>query len=304
MSNEAPTTELPCERTDSCDEIKQLLFPKDKDLGDFIVRRALPSAFLKKVGPWVFFDHMGPAQFDANNGLNVRPHPHIGIATVTYLFEGEILHRDSLGTEQTINPGDINLMVAGKGIVHSERERPAVLNQDRTLHALQLWLALPEDDEDTEPMFYHYESQTIPVVKQDDVTIRVMMGSAYGATSPVKCYYDTLYLEAAIPEGHTLVLPEADEKAVYVLDGELTLGGETLPRFAFAVLPGDSECPLQAVKDSRIAVVGGEAISHRYIEWNFVSSDKEKIARAKRDWQDQQFDKVPGDEEEFIPLPK
>ncbi|UTV29650.1 pirin family protein [Photobacterium atrarenae] len=303
MSNETQTTELPCEQLPCGETISQLIFPKDKDIGGFMVRRALPSAHLKKVGPWVFFDHMGPAQFDTEHGLNVRPHPHIGIATVTYLFEGEILHRDSLGTEQAIQPGDINLMVAGRGIVHSERERPERARQPRTVHALQLWLALPEAMEDIEPAFYHYPKTTIPLLNRDGVTIRVMMGEAFGMQSPVKCFYDTLYLEADIPAGHTFPLPVTEEKALYVVQGDVTLGNEAIPEHGFAVLPGASQCSVQAATNARVALVGGAAISRRFIEWNFVSSQKEKIEQAKQDWQARRYPVVPGDEEEFIPLP-
>lgn len=284
-------------------DVDLIIQPKDKDLGEFSVRRTLPSAKRKMVGPWIFFDHMGPATFEAGSGINVRPHPHIGIATVTYLFDGEILHRDSLGSVQAITPGDINLMLAGRGIVHSERERPEISAVSHSLHGLQLWLALPRALEETAPAFYHYPSADIPALEVSGVPLRVMMGTAFGATSPVKTFSDTLYVEAHLQPGQRLPLPLADERAVYVAQGGLRSGDSEIPEHAMAMFLNGQAAELEAVAESRIAIIGGERFDRRFIEWNFVSSDKERIEQAKADWVEGRFDKVPGDEEEYIPLP-
>lgn len=303
MSNEAQCIEQECDFSSGCGAVELIIQPRDKDLGGFSVRRALPSVQRKMVGPWIFFDHMGPAEFPAGQGINVRPHPHVNLATVTYLFEGEILHRDSLGSLQAIRPGDINLMVAGRGIVHSERERPEVTATDHKLHGLQLWLALPEADEEVEPAFLHYPSADIPAVTVDGVPIRVMMGSAYGATSPVKTFAETLYVEAHLQAGQALVLPDAEERALYVASGSLKARDTELPEYSLTVFTNQSGVVVEATRESRIGIVGGEAMPPRFIEWNFVSSRKERIEQAKADWKAQRFPKVPGDETEFIPLP-
>lgn len=284
--------------------IDQLIQPRTEDLGEFSVRRMLPNAKCRAVGPWVFFDHMGPADFPAGPGVNVRPHPHINLATVTYLFEGEILHRDSLGCEQAIRPGDINLMVAGSGIVHSERERPEMMESDRRLHGLQLWLALPEADEETPPEFLHYPSSDIPALTLNEVPVRVMLGSAYGMTSPVKTFAETLYVEATLQAGQRLSIPDVDERAVYVAGGEVEINGELVPEFALATLDTASGLEIIAKQPSRIAIIGGENIGHRYVWWNFVSSRKQRIEQAKQDWAEGRFPLVPGDDAEFIPLPE
>ncbi|MBR9885494.1 MAG: pirin family protein, partial [Oceanospirillales bacterium] len=268
----------------SMSTIEIIITPRDKDIGGFSVRRVLPVVQRKMVGPWIFFDHMGPTDFPAGEGIDVRPHPHINLATVTYLFEGEMLHRDSLGSVQLIRPGDINLMVAGRGIVHSERERPEAREIPRRLHGLQLWLALPEDQEEIEPAFYHYASDDIPAADISGVPVRVIMGTAYGVRSPVKTFADTLYIEANMKAGQTLHLPLAQERAVYLAQGALTLGGEEIPEHALAILHPQDGLELHAVKDSRIAMIGGEHLGKRYIEWNFVSSRKARIEQAKEAW--------------------
>ncbi len=297
--------EQACDATVSpCSAVELILTPRETDLGGFSVRRLLPTAKRKMVGPWIFFDHMGPAHFPAGQGINVRPHPHIGIATVTYLFEGEILHRDSLGSLQPIRPGDINLMVTGSGMVHSERERPEVTATDHTLDGLQLWLALPEHDEEVEPSFHHYPGNDIPAVEVDGVPVRVMMGSAYGVTSPVRLFSDTLYVEAHLQPGQTLTLPESEERAVYVASGSLKAQDTDLPAQSMTIFANQPGIAITAVEESRIALIGGEPLGRRFIEWNFVSSRKERIEQAKNDWTEGRFDKVPGDEEEFIPLPR
>lgn len=298
------TLDQECVSPEQCDAVELIVQPKEKDLGGFSVRRVLPARQRRMVGPWVFFDQMGPAVFPAGEGIKVRPHPHINLATVTYLFEGEILHRDSLGSLQAIRPGDVNLMVAGKGITHSERERPEVTATEHSLHGLQLWLALPEADEEIEPAFYHYPDADIPSVEVNGVSVRVVIGSAYGETSPVKVYADTLYVEAHLRAGQSIKVPAAEERAVYVAEGELTTDSTPIPEYGMAVLSNRVDIELTATRDSRIAIVGGENIGKRYMEWNFVSSRRERIEQAKADWKAQAFPGVPGDEEEFIPLPE
>ncbi|WP_226664637.1 pirin family protein [Microbulbifer aggregans] len=303
MSNLIPEAVQECDAVAGCGAIELIIEPREKDLGGFSVRRVLPTHERKMVGPWIFFDHMGPADFPADSGIDVRPHPHIGIATVTYLFEGEILHRDSLGSLQAIRPGDINLMLAGRGIVHSERERPEIRASNHRLHGLQLWLALPEKDEELAPAFYHYPSAEVPTANVGKVPVRVMMGSAFGCTSPVKTYAETLYLEAHLQPGQTLELPEAEERAVYVAAGALRAKDTELPQYALAIFKPQQGVIVEAVEESRIAIIGGEHPGKRYIDWNFVSSRKERIAQAVREWKAGQFDTVPGDEQEFIPYP-
>ena len=292
----------PCQRA-ACSAIKIVVTPKEKDLGGFSVRRLLPAAQQRMVGPWLFFDHMGPARFKAGEGINVRPHPHIHLATVTYLFEGEILHRDSLGSLQPIRPGDVNLMVAGKGIVHSERERPEVTAVDHSLHGLQLWLALPEAQQNIDPAFYHYPQADIPMVSVDGVPVRVIMGNAYGVSSPVKTFAQTLYLEADLQPQQSLTLPPQQERAVYVAAGEIEIDGETVSQYQLAILNEKSDVKVIAGTAARIALVGGEYMSPRRMFWNFASTDIDSIEQAKIDWQNGKFPTVPGDDSEFIPLP-
>ncbi|MFN3988108.1 MAG: pirin family protein [Rhodocyclaceae bacterium] len=304
MSNTTTELEYECAATRGCNAIELVLQPRDKDLGGFSVRRLLPTAQRKTVGPWIFFDHMGPADFPAGKGINVRPHPHVNLATVTYLFEGEILHRDSLGSLQAIRPGDINLMVAGRGIVHSERERPEVTAVPHRLHGLQLWLALPEADEEVEPAFHHYPSADIPALDVDGVPVRVMMGSAYGKASPVRVFANTLYVEAHLQPGQTLLLPDAEERALYVAQGALKAQDVEIPEHALAVLTSAPGVVVTATAESRIALIGGESLGKRFIDWNFASSRKARIEQARSDWREGRFPTVPGDEVEFIPLPE
>jgi redox-sensitive bicupin YhaK (pirin superfamily) len=277
--------------------------PYVKDLGEFEVRRSIPQVGQKSIGPWVFFDHFGPAEFPPGGGINVRPHPHINLATVSYLFEGEIFHRDSLGNAMAIHPGAINLMVAGKGIVHSERTREALKKTGYKLHGLQLWHALPEADEEVEPAFYHTASDEIPSKENDGVKIRVMMGKAYGLVSPVKTFSPILYLEAEMDKGTSLSLPEAEELGLYVVAGEAQVDGEDSPLFTMSILSPSAKM-IKAKSKTRLAIIGGKPLGKRYMEWNFVSSRPERIAKAKEDWREGHFPKVPGDEAEYIPLPE
>ena len=274
-----------------------------RSLGEFDVRRVLPSAKRRMVGPFVFLDHMGPAVFPPGQGIAVRPHPHIGLATITYLFEGEILHRDSLGYRQLIQAGAVNLMTAGHGIVHSERASDDLAVTSR-LHGIQSWIALPLELEEIEPTFLHYPATTLPERSIDGCRVRVIMGSAYGLQSPVLTYSPTLYLEATLPAGGELVLlDEAKERAVYVVAGSVAIGADVYAEGTLAVLREGATAPLKAAAETRVIVVGGAPIGPRHIWWNFVSSSEARIERAKRDWADMRMGTVPGDDE-FIPLPE
>lgn len=283
--------------------IKVSLRPKVKELGGFTVRRALPFLKHRSVGPWVFFDHFGPVDFAPGEGINVRPHPHIGLATVSYLFEGEIWHRDSLGNSSPIYPGAVNLMVAGEGIVHSERTRDALRETGYRLHGLQLWHALPESEEDRPASFHHHPADTIPETTLDNgATVRVMMGRAFGLNSPVETFSEILYYEVDLPDGETLMLPETQEQAIYVVDGEALVGGGVSERFTFSILNQGSH-PVTARGRTRFAVIGGAPLGDRHIEWNFVSSRRERITDAANAWRAGEFPTVAGDADEFIPLP-
>ena len=304
MSNPTPETELACDEAESpCTAIERILRPREADLGGFFVRRSLPTARLKMVGPWIFFDHMGPVQYAPGEGLNVRPHPHRGLATVTYLFDGEITHRDSIGSHQVIRPGDINVMVAGRGVTHSERQDPETVAAEHRLHGLQLWLALPRGHEEMAPAFQHYPASDIPETTVGSVAVRVIMGSAYGQTSPVQTLAETLYVEARLPAGQRLVLPEAPERAIYVVQGHLKALDTDIPEHAMAILAEQGGVEVEAVEDTIIAVIGGEPFERRYVEWNFVASSRERIERSKRDWREGHFPSVVGDDGDPIPLP-
>lgn len=282
--------------------VKAILKPRSKNIGDFSVRRALPFVQQRSIGPWVFFDHFGPVSFKPGEGINVPPHPHINLATVTYLFEGEIFHRDSLGNALPIHPGAVNLMVAGLGITHSERTREELRETGYNLHGLQLWMALPEEFEEVDPAFYHTPASDIPETKINVANIRVVMGEAYGLVSPVKTYSPTLYVEIDIADGTFIDLPKADERGVYVVKGEGQIDGATAPVNAMTVLTEGAQV-LTAVGDTRLAIIGGTSLGHRFLDWNFVSSRKERLEEAKSDWKAGRFAKVIGDEDEFIPLP-
>ncbi len=285
--------------------VTTVIEPRDRDLGGFSVRRILPAARLRTVGPFVFFDHMGPAEFPAGKGIDVRPHPHIGIATVTYLFEGEILHRDSLGFEQPIRPGDVNWMTAGRGIVHSERETSEVRAGAHRLHGIQSWIGLPRQDEETEPSFFHHSADTLPVITQGAATLRLIAGSAFGKTAPTVTFSEMFYLDAPLSAGVSITLPdEHEERAVYVVDGTVGIDGESYRTGNMAVLAPGRDVAVAAAEDSRIMLLGGAPMDGpRHIWWNFVSSRKERIEQAKDDWANGRFNGIDGDDE-FIPLPE
>jgi len=284
--------------------IKLLLEPEVRDLGGFSVRRFLPSKELANVGPFIFFDHLGPAIFASGEGIDVRPHPHIGLATVTYVFAGEILHRDNLGHVQPIRPNEINWMTAGKGIVHSERTAPDLRQQGHTLEALQLWLALPEEEQECEPFFTHYNQKALPQVKMEKVSIRVMIGEAYGVKAAVKTHSPTLYAELQLEKGGRVRLPEnIDERAVYVVSGQVVAAETEITQHQMAIFDQTSKIELVAVEPTRVVIIGGTPLGKRTVWWNLVSSRKDLIEQAKRDWQEKKFPLVP-EESEFIPLPE
>ncbi|NJM97509.1 MAG: pirin family protein [Phormidesmis sp. RL_2_1] len=284
--------------------IQQLIEPHVKDLGGFQVRRSLPHDECSLVGPFIFFDHLGPATFPPGKGIDVRPHPHINLATVTYLFEGAVMHRDSLGSVQEICPGAVNWMTAGRGIVHSERSPESVRHQTTTLHAIQTWIALPEADEEVEPWFHHYAAEVIPQWEETGALIKLIAGQAYGRTSPVKVYSPMLYLDVLLSEGGFFTL-EADysERAIYSVTDGLNVNGTGLEQHRLAVLKIGESVTITADGAARCVVIGGEPVGKRVKWWNFVSSRPERIEQAKRDWREQRFAKVPG-EDEFIPLPQ
>jgi redox-sensitive bicupin YhaK (pirin superfamily) len=290
----------------SCEALEQVIVPRSRDLGGFAVRRALPAAGRQMVGPFIFFDQMGPAEFLIGSGLDVRPHPHIGLATVTYLFDGEIMHRDSLGTAAPIRPGELNLMTAGRGIVHSERTSPAERQKGARLFGIQAWAALPKSHEEGAPAFAHHGAGELPRIAGDGKTVRVVMGTLFGETSPAAFPHASFYAEAVLAPGAVLPLdPDYDERAVYVVSGEVDVAGESFGAGRLLVFrPGD-RISILAGSQARLMLLGGEPMDgERHIWWNFVSSSKERIDAAKADWMAKRFSPVPGDAEEFIPLPE
>ena len=281
-----------------------LITPHAKDLGGgFVVKRSLPSVQRQAVGPFLFFDHFGPVSAGPADNHDVRPHPHIGLATVTYLFEGAMLHCDSTGVVQRIEPGAINWMSAGRGIVHSERTPDDLRGRTRRSHGLQLWSALPVEHEEDEPSFAHTAAAAIPQLDRGAASVRVLIGRAFGVASPVHTLSPTLYLDIALAPGAELELPnDAVERAVYSVDGALEVDGTNVAPCTLAVLPEGSTPRLRSAAGARVALIGGTPLGHRFMVWNFVSSRKERIVEAQDDWEAQAFPKVPG-ETEFIPLP-
>jgi redox-sensitive bicupin YhaK (pirin superfamily) len=281
-----------------------LLSPHTKDLGGgFTVRRLLPTAARQAVGPFVFFDHFGPVDAGPADNHDVRPHPHIGLATVTYLFEGAMQHHDSTGVSQRIEAGAINWMTAGRGIVHSERTPTDLRSVPRRSHGLQLWVALPAADEEMAPSFVHTPAAAIPEIEVGGARLRVLVGEAFGAVSPVVVRSPTLYLDIALGAGDAFPLPPALERAVYVVEGDAQLDGEDIPPGRMVVLAEGDEPMLSADADARVVLIGGAPLGHRHLWWNFVSTRKERIVQAADDWAAQRLGGVPG-ETEFIPLPE
>jgi redox-sensitive bicupin YhaK (pirin superfamily) len=282
--------------------VELVIGARARDLGDVVVGRVLPSAQRRMVGPFIFLDHIGPTVIPADRPLAVRPHPHIHLATVTYLFEGEIVHRDSLGSHQTIHPGAVNWMTAGRGIVHSERSEPG---EPRRMHGLQLWCALPTAHEEDAPEFTHHPADSLPAVAHGGATIRVLAGEAYGVRSPVKTLSRLFYVDVAAATDATIAAPDYPERAVYVVAGAVTVGGERFDPGRMLVLAAGRAIDVAVAAGSRVVLLGGEPLDGpRHIYWNFVSSSKERIEQAKRDWRAGRFPRVPGDEVESIPLPE
>ena len=282
-----------------------VIVPRTSDIGGFEVRRALPSARKRMVGPFVFLDQMGPAMLKAGSGIDVRPHPHIGLATVTYLFEGEIMHRDSLGTELPIRPGAVNWMTAGRGIAHSERSATDERGRDRWLSGIQSWVALPKTHEEVDPAFVHLGADELPVVEGEGKRLRVVAGEAYGARSPMTTLWETLYVDAALEAGAKLpVDADQEERALYIANGTVTIFGDRFEAGRLLVLRPGEPATVEAETDARLILLGGAAMDGpRHIWWNFVSSSQDRIEQAKADWKAGRFDVVPG-ETEFIPLPE
>ena len=291
--------------------VQMIIEGRKKDLGGFTVARVLPYAKHRMVGPFIFVDEMGPARFPPGKGIDVRPHPHIGLATVTYLFEGEMDHADSLGVHQTIRPGDVNWMTAGRGIVHSERTGPSARESGFSIHGLQTWVALPEQDEETEPAFHHHPAETLPRFDEGGADLRLILGEAYGRASPVKSFSPIVYIHAELAAGAELALPgEHEELGVYVVSGGAHIRDVALAPGQLAVVDPTAGARLTADAASRIMILGGSSLGPRFIDWNFVSSSQDRIEQAKTDWRASAADgwsetafQLPPGEHEHIPLP-
>ena len=284
--------------------IDRVVAPREIDFGGFAVRRSMPSRECHSVGPWLFFDHFGPVTLPPGRGVDVIPHPHVNLSTVTYLFDGEIMHRDTIGSVQAIRPGAMNLMRAGRGIAHSERTGTELRAKGHGVHGLQLWSGLPVEHEEIEPAFVHYAAGELPTDRLNGVDVRVMIGSAFGLRSPVETLSPTLYAEASVPAGGTLALPaQPSERAVYSVSGRLRIDESDVPPHRLAVIVSDEDAAITAVEDCRLALIGGEPLGKRYMWWNFVSSRSARIEKAKEDWTDGRFGTIPG-ETEYQRLPE
>lgn len=288
------------------DIVIQSVTPTTHDLGDFRVHRSLPVKGRTMVGPFIFFDQAGPARIAPGQGIDVRPHPHINLATVTYMFEGAFLHRDSLGTEQLIEPGAVNLMTAGSGIVHSERSPDADRVKESKLSAIQTWLALPDGQEERDPAFEHVAEDRLPIVDCGQARARIIMGSLWGESAPVTTYADTIYADIQLlPGGSVPIDAEAEERALYVAGGDAALDGVALaPQTLYVLRPG-VRATLMSVDGGRVMLCGGEAFkTPRHVWWNFVSSSPDRLMQAREDWQAMRFPLIPGDDQEYIPIPQ
>ncbi len=287
------------------DSVIAVIPARARDIGGFAVGRVLPSMGRRMIGPFIFLDHMGPVALPAGHGMDVPPHPHIGLATVTYLFDGEIFHRDSLGSAETIRPHEVNWMTAGRGIVHSERTTPEVRARGQRVHGLQAWVALPASAEDCAPAFVHHGAQELPTHEADGVLARVIAGEAFGARSPVVCASPTLYVDLAFGVGGSIALGnEADERGLYVVEGEIEIEGTSFGARNLAVLRPGATPRVRAKDGARVALLGGAPVGERHIWWNFVATTKERIEAAKIAWRDRTFALVPGDEIDRVPLPE
>lgn len=301
----SPSEEPSCEACETTPEVELIVDARARKIGELEVRRVLPVAKRRMLGPYVFLDHMGPVDFAPGQGIDVGPHPHIGLATVTYLFSGEILHRDSLGSEQAIRPGDINWMTAGSGITHSERTSPLVRASGSRLEGLQIWVALPLEQEEAAPAFRHYPGSTLPSVNLPGAAVRVLIGSAFGQTSPVETASPLFYLDLTLSAGAELEVPsEHAERALYVVSGAIRAGAEEAESGRMLVLSAGAKVTLRATSDARLVLLGGATLEGtRHIHWNFVSSSRERIEEAKDDYRAGRFPRVPGDDAPFVPLP-
>lgn len=307
-----PALDPHCPTGDEVDSIETLIIPRARDIGAFEVRRALPSPKRQMVGPFIFFDQMGPAELLTDQGIDVRPHPHIGLGTVTYLYQGGIMHRDSLGYELEIEPGAVNWMVAGQGITHSERSSDERRRTGQTLFGIQTWVALPDAAEDVAPSFHHHAKGDLPLLEDDGKQVRLIMGHAYGERAPVQTFSDMFYVDAVLEPGAGLPLPEEHEdRGIYVSTGSISVGGQDFEAGQMMIFrPGDKVSIHAGPQGARVLLLGGETFNGpRYIWWNFVASSKERIEAAKEawrtgDWQNGRFHLPPTDDQEHIPLPE
>jgi redox-sensitive bicupin YhaK (pirin superfamily) len=288
------------------DAVGQVILPRTHDIGGFEVRRALPAKERQMVGPFIFFDQMGPGEFLTGKGIDVRPHPHIGLSTVTYLFDGEIQHRDTLGSDQAIRPGDVNWMTAGCGIAHSERTDQDLRGHSNRLYGIQSWVALPKDQEEAAPGFVHHPAATLPIIEDGGARLRLIAGHGWGARSPVVTPSDLFYADAVLAPDASLPLPDHEERGAYVVEGEVTISGDRFEAGRMLVFRAGDNMALRAgPKGARLLMLGGAAMDGpRHLFWNFVSSSRERIKQAKADWKAGRFGTVPGDDKEFIPLPE
>ena len=300
-----PAEEPQANTAPACRALETIVVPRPRDIGGFEVRRVLPSAQRRNVGPFVFFDQMGPAELAPGSGIDVRPHPHIGLATVTYLFEGTIVHRDSLGSVQAIEPGAVNWMTAGRGIVHSERSDNEFRKRREKLSGIQIWVALPKQHEEIPPDFTHYGADLLPQIEGEGKTVRIIAGSLFGKASPVKTLSPLFYADAAVDSGASFLLNnDYDERGIYLLEGDVDIHGQRFAPGRLLVFSSGDEITIKAVSAARFVVFGGAPLDGpRHLWWNFVSSSRERIEQAKSDWQSGRFAPVPGDPE-FIPLPE
>ena len=288
-----------------CHGVSLFINAKERDLGNLAIKRYLPHDLQRKVGPFVFFDHMGPADFGPGQGVDIRPHPHVCLATITYLISGSLVHRDSLGYVQEILPGEVNWMTAGRGIVHSERTGPAARASGQNLHGLQVWVALPEEFEEVEPEFFHYEKEEIPQWQHENSTMRLIAGTAYGETSPVRTYSRLFYLDVEIPASGEISLPnDYSERGMYLISGVLQYNEALIEAGTMVIFNEDAVVEIQASRDSRLVMFGGDPLTERHLEWNFVASSRKRLEQARDDWENGRFQAIPDDAGESIPYPR